>query len=187
MVDRAAREGRELRAGGRNLYVTLIIGIAHDRVGIGNVEIRADQRHAEWGGQVVEEDAARIRLAVALGVAQQGDAIAFPRFTSRSHPGFHHAHDDVFRPPDRLDVRRLGFDNQNIAIGQDVDRARMLEALRERLDLQARRGGRRFSLFPADDLGQTHGREEILPQRRQNRIRTDLRHRVESVLALCRQ
>jgi hypothetical protein len=78
---------------------------------------------------------------------------------ARRHPRFNPARDNVLRPADGLDVRRLGFDDQNVAIRQGVDRARVLEALRERLDLQSRRDGRRFSLLPADDPGEAHGRE----------------------------
>ena len=65
MVDRPDWERGEPRARSRDLCVALIVGITHNGVGIGDIEIGTDQHHAERRGQAVEEDAAGHRFPVA--------------------------------------------------------------------------------------------------------------------------
>ena len=71
MVDRTAGQLGEPRAGRPDLGVALLVRIADDGIGVGDVEIVADEGHAERRIQMIEEDAADLRLAVAVGVTQQ--------------------------------------------------------------------------------------------------------------------
>ena len=74
--------------------------------------------------------------AVAIGVAQQGDAVgADAERGGTSHRRLHRIAEHV---PDRSgDLVRLG--NEDVAIGQHLDPARMLQAGRKRIDLESRR------------------------------------------------
>ena len=83
MVDRPARKRHEGRAGLADFGVALGVGIAHDGVGVGDIEIVADQRHAERRIQMIEEDGAHVGHAVAIGVAQQRDAVALAGVAAR--------------------------------------------------------------------------------------------------------
>ena len=57
-------------------------------------------------------------------------------------------HDDVLRTLDRLGAGRLGFDDQNVAVRQHIERARVLQARwPERVDLQAVRDRRLLAFF----------------------------------------
>ena len=71
----------------RDLRVALLVGIANDRIGIGDVEIVADQRHAERRVEMIEEHALHFGLAVPVRVAQQRDAVAFAGVAARGRPG----------------------------------------------------------------------------------------------------
>jgi hypothetical protein len=71
MVARAGRQVRDLDRRSRDLRRAGRVREAHDRVGIRDVEVVADQRHAERRVQVVGEHRAQVRHAVAVGVAQQ--------------------------------------------------------------------------------------------------------------------
>jgi hypothetical protein len=54
----------------------------------------------------------------------------------------------------------------------------MLQPGRERFDLQSLRNRRRFSLLPAEDLGDMHGRQQILLQIGQDGVGADLGVRI---------
>ena len=63
------------------------IGKAQQGVGVGDVEVVADQRHAEGRMEPRQEHAARLGHAVAVGVAQQRDAIRRSARRRRPAPG----------------------------------------------------------------------------------------------------
>ena len=48
----------------------------HHAIGVGDIEIIADQHHAEGRMQMIQEDKCLVGHAVAIGVAQQQDAVA---------------------------------------------------------------------------------------------------------------
>ena len=90
-VDRPRRQldHRLARLSMRGL--TFLIRKAHQRVGVGDVEVAAHQRHAEGRAQPVEEHAAGLDDAVAVGIAQQGYAIgARPGGAGALHQELHH-------------------------------------------------------------------------------------------------
>ena len=53
-----------------------MVRIAHDGVGVRDVEIITDQHHAEGRMEMVEKDRSRRRLPARRIIAQQRDAIA---------------------------------------------------------------------------------------------------------------
>src|SRR5450755_4028031 len=75
MIDRAARKVGELGAGSRDRGLPILIGIADDGVGVGDIKLIADQRHAERRIEVVQEDGS-FGNAITISVAQQRDAVS---------------------------------------------------------------------------------------------------------------
>ena len=94
-----------------------MVGIAHDGVGVRDVEIVTDQDDAERRMEMVEKDRSRRRLPTGLIVAQERDAIARSGVAARCHPLFDEPHDEVFRPCDRLRRGRFRFNDQHVAVG----------------------------------------------------------------------
>ena len=91
VIDRPARQLRQSRARRGDLGVALVVGISDDGVGVGDIEIVADQRDAERRVEMIEEDALGVRHAVAIGVTQQGDAVARARYCRRRWPRTRHS------------------------------------------------------------------------------------------------
>ncbi len=139
------------------------VGEGHHAVGVADVEGIAHKRHAEGLALALQKHLACFRHAVAIGVAQQRDAVG-------AHPhgvgAFHRADHGVVEDGPGRAVRAHGLGDQHIAIGQHLDPARMIEAARERIDLETGRRDRRLSRAPA--LGRRHlqGRDGALWSRR---------------------
>ncbi len=178
MVDRPGRKLRQGLPRLGDLGIALMIRIPDDRIGVRDVEIVADQRHPERRMKMVEEHTLHLRLAVAIRVAQQRDAVACAGVAAGGCPRLHPFHDEVLWPLDRLGPRRLGLDHQDVAIGERIERPRMLQAGGERIDLQAVRHLGLLALLPSDHGGDVHRRHQILLERRQVRTPTDLCFRV---------
>jgi hypothetical protein len=70
MVDRSAGQRRQRLARCGDLGVAVMIGIFDDRIRIGDIEVVADQRHAEGRVKVIDQDALLIRYTVTIGVMQ---------------------------------------------------------------------------------------------------------------------
>src|SRR3954454_8112290 len=100
MVDWPARQRRQHRARRGDLGITFGVGISDDRIGVGDIEIVADQRDAERRVEMVEEDALRVRDAVAVAVAQQRDAVALAGVAAGCRPGLDVSHYDFLGPLD---------------------------------------------------------------------------------------
>jgi hypothetical protein len=86
VVDRSAGQRRQRRAGRGDPGVARRVGISHDGVGIGDVEVVADQRHTERRVQMIEKDAADFGYAIAVAVTQQRDAVARAAAAAGGHP-----------------------------------------------------------------------------------------------------
>ena len=121
------------------------IGEGHHAVGVADIERVAEQRHAERLVQSLNEDLALFGDAVGIGVAQQRDAVrADTEGTGPSHRRLHRVAEHA---PDRSgDLIRLG--NEDIAIGQHLDPARMFQAGRKCIDLEPRRSHWRVPVGP---------------------------------------
>jgi hypothetical protein len=98
------------------IFVSLV-----DRIGIGDIEVVADHGHAEGRVKVIEEDALRLRLTVAVSVAQQRYAVARPSVAARSDPGLNPAHDQILRAVDRIGPGLPRLDHQDVAVGENID------------------------------------------------------------------
>ena len=117
----------------------------HHAVGVADIERVAQQRHAERLVQSLHENLARFGDAVAIGVAQQRDAVGAD--AKRGGTPHRRLHRIAEHAPGRSgDLVRLG--NEDVAIGQHVDPARMLQAGRERIDLESRRRHRHLPVAP---------------------------------------
>src|SRR5262249_52307982 len=87
MIDRPAWQWSQRRTRCGDFGVAFVVGISDDGVGVGDVEIVADQRDAEWRIEMIEEYAPGVRHAVAVSITQQRDAVARPRVAARRGPG----------------------------------------------------------------------------------------------------
>ncbi len=142
------------------------VGEAQHRVGVGHVEVAADQRHAERRVQARQQHAARLGDAVAVGVAQQGDAVG------ARHAGAGARHHLLHDPAlDALAVlglgRGVGLGDEHVAVGQHEQPARMVEAGGERLHREAGGGRGPRAGGPADGGRDVDGGDERGLRRRQ--------------------
>jgi hypothetical protein len=157
MVEGTSRQVRELHAGGGDFGVAGAVEKFHDRIGVGDIEIVADERHAERRVQSLEEGGSGFRNAVAVGIPQQRDAVGARR------TGAGAAHDQFSDPAlDALvlvgPLRRVGFGHQHIAIGQDIDRSRMIEPSGKCIHRHSVGRNRLAAGGPANGLGDVDGR-----------------------------
>ncbi len=172
VVDGAAGEIDHLHAGYGDLGLPAAVGKAQQRVGVGDVKVVADEGHAEGRIEALEEYRAGLGHAVAIGVAQQGDAVG------AGHAGTGTPHHQLRDPA--LDARgvfgpgrRVGLGYQHVAIGQHEEPARMVECVGKGGDAQARRSGRGGAGGPALGRRDVDGGEQRLVRRRQLRVGTD--------------
>ncbi len=152
-------ERGELAAGAGELRRAGLIGEGDEPVGIADIERVADQSHAEGLVEAVEIDVARLGGAVAVAVAEQGDAVGAD---AERGGAAHRRHHRVIE--DRMDrlllLQSLG--RQHVAVRQHVEPARMLEAGGEGVDLQPRRRRRRAARLPAARGRHFQGRQHAL-------------------------
>ena len=149
--------------------VAFAIRHAHQRVGVGDIQRIADQGHAEWRGQVFQECGLEFGHAIAVGVAQQTDAVG----TGHAATGLlhHRAHDLALDPAGAALARRcVGLGHQHVAIGQHVQPAWMVQAAGEGVDREACGRGGFLALLPADRRGDVHGRQRDALRLGQGRI-----------------
>ncbi len=137
VVDSAWQIGNEGRLGGE-MRVAGLVRKTHHRIGIGDIKAVADQRHAERRKQAADELRTHLCHAVAIGIAQQGDAIGARH---RRAGLFHHRALHLLAQPAAgfgiFGLGRLGrFGHQHIAVGQHVDPARVIQIARKRCNLQ---------------------------------------------------
>ena len=160
----AGLEADEFLARRRDAVRARHIGKGHHAVGVADIEGVAQQRHAERLAQSFHENLADFGDAVAVLVAQQRDAVgADAQRVGTPHRRLHRIAEHA---ADRAgDLRRLG--NEDVAIGQHVDPARMVETGRKRIDLEPRCCHRNLRAGPS--LGGRH------LERRDGALR--LRHR----------
>ena len=145
------------------------VGKGHHAVGVADVEGVADERHAEGLVLAVQKHLSGFRHAVAIGVAQQRDAVgAHPHGVGASHRGDHGVVED--RP--RRAVRAHGLGDQHVAIGQHLDPAGMIEADRKGVDREPGRRGRRLARAPSPGCRHLQGRDAALRSCRRYRRRT---------------
>jgi hypothetical protein len=64
MIARPGRQVRDLLARSFDPGLSILVGKAHDRVGVGDVEMLAHQRHSERRIQTAQEDDAHVHDAV---------------------------------------------------------------------------------------------------------------------------
>ena len=168
VVDRPGRQVDELGALAVEMRLARRIGKADHGVGVGDVELVADQRHAERRAEMVGEHRRRLRRAVWTQAAQQRDAVG----ARRAGTGTLHqlAHDHAL---DALAVfglgRRIGLGDEHVAIRQHVEPARMVESGGVSGHPKAGGGDRLGAFAPALGRRDVDGRQQGLVRRRQLR------------------
>jgi hypothetical protein len=155
-VNRAGRQIHHLDAGRGHLHCALAIGEAHKRIGSGDIKIVADERHAEWGIQPVQEDGARVYNAIAINVAEQGDAVGAGHGRPRPF------HDQLHNPASEAFAilgpgRGIGLGDEDVAIGEDIEPAGVIKAGRISAHRQARCHHRSRTAKPALGRGDVDG------------------------------
>ena len=172
MIARRAGQRCERLRRRRDLRVAVLVRHPHQRVGIGDVQPVADQRHAEGREQVRDQHGLRFRDAVAVLVAQQRDAVGARHVGAGFRERLvHEGRADGIR---RFVGRRwaIGFGDEHIAVRQDIQPARMDQAGGEGFDMHARCGRRCFAGFPSDDGGDLHRGQQRLVRRGERWRRT---------------
>ena len=168
VVEWAAGQVGNPGAFGGDLRGAWFVGEAHHAVGVGDIEVVADQRHAEGRIEPLEQSAAHLRDTVAVGVAQQGNAVG------AGHAGagarHHLVHDPHAQAVAVGPAGRVGFGHEHVAVGQHVQPARVIELVGECHHLRARRGHRRCAAAPAAGRGDLDCGQQAGGGRRQLRL-----------------
>jgi hypothetical protein len=177
VVEIAAGKVRELLTLRGDRRRAFLVRKLHDGIGVGDVKIIADQRHAERRVQSRQELGLHLRDAVAVGITQQGDAIGRRHYRARLlHVLLHEGAADSLAVLGSFGCG--GFGDQHVAVRQRVHPARVLQAAGKRVDLYARGCGGFHAGRPPPGLGDLHHRNGFLFFRgRQSRIGADRRLR----------
>ena len=170
VVQRPARQladrlARAVQRGGAFLVLE-----AQQAIGVGHIQVIADQGHAERRVEVLEEHRAGFRHAILVGIAQQGDAVG-ARYASAGlgHDLLHHPATDALAVVGFL--RCVGFRDQYVAIGQHIEPARVIQATGEGDHLGALGRLGLAAIGPADGRGDVHRGDQGLVRFRQLRRR----------------
>ncbi len=116
MVELAGRQVRDLDARRRDLGRALRVREAYDCIGVGDVEIAADQRHAERRIQVLQECRLGFCDPISVGVAQQHDLVrALAPCTGTRHDEARHPTREA--APVAAAGRRIGFATRMSPLG----------------------------------------------------------------------
>ena len=180
MVDRAAGQVDQLGGLGGDPRLSGLVRIADDRVGVGDVQVAPDQRDAEGMDQMVEQHRAQLGLAVAVRIAEQGDAHRPLR--ARAGMVLDPAHHQLLGPLDRF-RRAAGLDHQHVAIGEHIRSARVLQPGREWRDRQPGGNRRRLARLPLGGGCHVHRRDKVLLRLGQERVGADLALRIAAAVA----
>ena len=174
MIAPAGRQIDDLFPLRGDLGLAFLIRKAQDRVGVGDIEILADERHAERRVEVLQEDCARLRDSIAVGIAQQRDTVgAGDRSAGAAkHQPRDPAHDAALLLPPR---RGVGLRHQHVAVRQHIEPARMIEPGRQGVDRETLGRNRHAAVGPADRRRDIDGRDHGLVRLRQGRVRPDAR------------
>ena len=169
VIDLAGRQQRHHRARANDAGLTRREGVAHDLVGLGDIEGVANLDDTEGRVQLVDQYDLLLGPAVAVGVTQQHDPVACLDRTVR--PSLDEAEDQVLGPGDGLARRTPAFDGQHIAVGQGQHVARPLHIGAQGRDGEAGRDCRHLVVLPPNRRGDFHGRDQKLSRRRQLWVR----------------
>ena len=172
MVIPARRQVRHEPRRGRYGRLTKLERHGDERIGIGDEQLLADQRHSERRAQPADQGRADLRHAVAIGIAKQGDSV---RARHRGAGLLLELLEKVPLDSGRPGIRSgtVGFRHQYVAVGQDVQRARMVEAAGESVDPEPGRGDRGRAGRPAARLGDVDVGADHVLGRRELRSRAD--------------
>ena len=172
MVDGTGRQVRDFYARRVDLGLSIHIREAQDRIRVGDVEIVTDERHAERRIEVFEEHGSRLRNPVTVGVPQKRDAVR--AWDAGAGPFLRYVKEKAFYPFGVLRPgRTVGFGHEDVAIGKDVEPARVIEPGGKSVDREVRRRRRLRALRPTLGGGDIDGGDERGIGRRYRGIRTD--------------
>ena len=167
MIDRARREVGKLLAGRGDLGRALAVRKAHDRIGVGNVKIVADQRHSERRVEVLEKNG--LACHAAAGGAQQRDAVRARHASTRAR-----LYGPVDESLDALGIlgprRPIAFGDQHVAVGQKSRSTRHPKSNRQS-GCGNRLGARRPTFCRRDVDGRDQGFDRLRQARRWTRCR----------------
>ncbi len=173
VIDQAGRQVDDLGGGRGDACRSGRVRKAQHRVRIGYVQLIADERHPERRMQALEEYAAAIRDAAAVSVAQQGDAIGAGR--RRAGAGHDLLHDPTLEAFAVVGlVGRIGLRDQHVAVGQDVEPARMREPGCECGHARASCSRRLAAGGPSLGRSNVHRRQQRLVRHDQLRLRAEI-------------
>ena len=161
IIDGAGRQIGHLHRGCGDRRLPILIGKPQQGIGVGDIEVVTHQGHAEGRIEPGQEGRLRLGHAVAVGIAQQHDAIG----ARHAHAGAARDKGDDHLHDARLSIRPcrgVGLGDEHVAIRQDVQPAREVEAGGVGGDGQARGRYGLHALGPALGGGDVHGGNERL-------------------------
>ncbi|MNN18794.1 hypothetical protein D3C81_1320130 [compost metagenome] len=178
MVKRPAWQLDHLLAIIADLHGPRLVVKAQQLVGVGDVEVLAHQCHAKGRIEPFDEGCAYFCDAIMVGIAQQGDAVGAGHASAGAfHRLAHHPATDAFA------IFRLGWciglGHQNVAVGQYIEPARVVELVGEGPDLCACCCLGFAAVRPADGGCDVDGRDQRLVGRGQLRRGATAIHHVK--------
>ncbi len=157
MTGRFERNQRGAGTAQRSRAVLIIKG--DDAIGIAEVKTLTDQRHTEGLILTLNEDMSGFGHAITVVISPERHSVG------ADPDGLHAAHGFLSRALHQgfgLCDHFAGFGHQHIAIRQNLDPARMIEAGGKRIDRQARRARGDVSVFPTLGDRQFQGHDALL-------------------------
>ena len=173
VVDGPARQVRDLLARRRDILSVVVE--AHQRIRVRDIESIAYERHPEGRIEPGQEWALDLGDPVAVAIAQERDAVGACR-SCATRALLEEAHEPRLETIAFLGPRRrVGLGDEDVAIRQHIEPARMIEILGEGRNLQATSGGGRSSGGPALRRRDVDGRDEGTLRLRELRVGTEAR------------
>ena len=159
MVDWARGKVGELRAGRGDLRLAGRKGECNDRVGVGHVERTGHPGDPVGRVQSVNKNGLELGHAVAIGIAQQSDAVA--ALSARACTRLHLTLYIVLRS-ERLGPGTVALYYEDVTVWQSVYDPRVHQSGRHRLDAHAGWNAWGLTRLPANRLRHAHRGYKIL-------------------------
>ena len=175
MVVDARRQVEHLDPRRKDAVLPRLVRELHDRIGVGHVQVAADQRHAERRVQALQESRPGFGHPVAVGVAQQRNAVGTRRACAGS------AHDESHDPTthatrnDTVVGRFVALGHEDVTVGQRVEPARMVQVARHGSHREPERCGWSQACRPTRRSRHVDRRDRVFYRGRQLRRDADAR------------
>jgi acetoin utilization deacetylase AcuC-like enzyme len=172
MIELAAGKVGKAMAWVSDFGLSFFIREAHDGIRIGDVEIAVDLRHAEGRVEVFKEYATGFGNTVIVCIAQECNSVGA---LAAGAGGFlREAHEEALDATAVFFRRLVALGHQHVAVGKNIEPARMIEAGGEGGNRETLGPARFLTIRPADDGGDFDGRNQALLRLNQGWVRAHI-------------